>query len=197
MLWRSCHRAECSLSTGRICPGPALAITSSPAATRLSLFARARILPAMSVARVARRPAAPTTALSTTDASVASATSADAREPSMTVVPLGASTPPSVRPSRWTSNSFAWARRVSASELAVRAVTRKRPGCARTTSRAWVPIEPVEHPAVPEQDRPQVLEPEVTLQHGLEEVAQGSHDADEGAKHGCLAHVPRPDQRRP
>src|ERR1700716_2454085 len=69
MLWRSCHRAECSLSTGRIWPGPALAITSSPAATRLSLLARARVLPARSVARVACNPAAPTTALSTTDAS--------------------------------------------------------------------------------------------------------------------------------
>ena len=60
--------AECSLSTGTIVPPPRsrARTASSPAATRLSLFASASVTPCSSAQSVARMPAKPTTALSTT-----------------------------------------------------------------------------------------------------------------------------------
>ena len=66
--WKS---AECSLSTGRIRPPPRsrAARASSPAATRLSLFASARSTPRSSAQSVAWTPAKPTTALRTTSGS--------------------------------------------------------------------------------------------------------------------------------
>ena len=57
---------ECSESTGTICPGLALLVTSGPPMISDSLLARARVRPASSAARVARRPTAPVTPLSTT-----------------------------------------------------------------------------------------------------------------------------------
>ena len=46
------------------------------------------------------------------------------------------------------------------------------------------------------QDRPHVLQAQVPLQHGLEEVAQRGDDADKSAESGCLGDIPGPDQRR-
>lgn len=59
--------AECSESTGTICPGRVTAaFTSGPPATSDSLFASARVRPARSAARVGASPSEPTTPLSTT-----------------------------------------------------------------------------------------------------------------------------------
>src|SRR5256885_2136045 len=62
-----CNTALCSESTGTISPPPSRAarVTSSPAITRVSLFARATRLPASSAASVASSPAAPTTPFTT------------------------------------------------------------------------------------------------------------------------------------
>ena len=67
---RHCASAECSESTGTIWPGRAAASTSGPPAISDSLFARARRAPEASAVSVGRRPSAPTSALSTTSASV-------------------------------------------------------------------------------------------------------------------------------
>src|SRR5829696_3364808 len=54
------------------------------------------------------------------------------------------STSPRAAATRGTSNSTAWRASSSTFPPADRAVMVKRPGWADTTSRAWVPIEPVE-----------------------------------------------------
>jgi len=58
---RHCASAECSESTGTICPGAARLVTSGPPAISDSLLARATVRPASSAASVARRPWAPAT----------------------------------------------------------------------------------------------------------------------------------------
>ena len=65
--------AECSLSTGSSSPPPrrCAARASSPAATRLSLFASASVMPRSSAHRVASTPAKPTMALRTMSGSPA------------------------------------------------------------------------------------------------------------------------------
>jgi hypothetical protein len=72
--WKS---AECSLSTGISSPLPRRLASSarSPPATRLSLFASASRSPRSSVQSVARNPAKPTIALSTTSGSARSSNS--------------------------------------------------------------------------------------------------------------------------
>ena len=72
--WKS---AECSLSTGSSRPPPrrCAATASSPAATRLSLFASASVTPCSSAHSVASTPAKPTMALRTTSGSHASSSS--------------------------------------------------------------------------------------------------------------------------
>ena len=74
--WKS---AECSLSTGRSSPPPRFhaAIASSPAATRLSLFASASVTPRSSAQSVAPTPAKPTTAFRTRSGSAASRSSVE------------------------------------------------------------------------------------------------------------------------
>ncbi len=59
-------RAECSESTGTICPGAAAAVTSGPPMISDSLLARARLCPARSAARVGASPTAPVIPLRTT-----------------------------------------------------------------------------------------------------------------------------------
>ena len=73
--WKS---AECSLSTGNRRPPPrrCAATASSPAATRLSLFASASVTPCSSAHSVASTPAKPTTALRTMSGSDASSSCA-------------------------------------------------------------------------------------------------------------------------
>ena len=60
--------ALCSESTGTIWPGRASALTSGPPMMSDSLFARARVVPAPSAARVGSSPIAPVIPLTTTSA---------------------------------------------------------------------------------------------------------------------------------
>ena len=100
-------------------PRSRAASASSPAATRLSLFASASASPRSSVQSVASSPAKPTTALRTTSGSARSSSSV--RSPPTCV--SGAS--PSIGGDPGSGGD----------EL--------EPGCASMTSRAWRPIEPV------------------------------------------------------
>ena len=126
---RHCASALCSLSTGTIWPGLARAVTTGPPMISDSLLASARVLPASSAASVGRSPTAPVMPLSTTSHSIAAARD-------------DASSPRSANAGR---NSSTWARKRSACDPpAVSPTPRNRSGAARTTSRAWVPMEPVE-----------------------------------------------------
>src|SRR5581483_2962874 len=114
---RHWYSAECSLSTGMIRPRPA---TSSPPATRLSLFASASVTPFTIAHSVAWMPAKPTTAFSTTSGRARSSSSV--RSPPTCF--SGASTSSSgVEPDATAHSSSS--------------------GCASTISIAWRPIEPV------------------------------------------------------
>ncbi len=62
--------AECSESTGTICPGSAALVTSDPPATSDSLLARASVVPAASAASVGASPIEPVIAFRTTSAGV-------------------------------------------------------------------------------------------------------------------------------
>ena len=130
-LRSACAIAECSESTGTICPGAASAVTRSPPTMSDSLFASASVRPVSSAARVGPSPTEPVMPLSTTSAST-SRTSCSA-----------ASAPNAVA-SCATSNSTACAARDSASRPAARPTTSNWSRRSRMTSRACVPIEPVE-----------------------------------------------------
>ena len=78
---RHCASAECSESTGTIWPGFAAFSTSGPPAISDSLFASASRAPLASAASVGCRPSAPTSALSTTSASVFSTSEVAASGP--------------------------------------------------------------------------------------------------------------------
>ncbi len=116
--WKS---AECSLSTGSSRAWVALgaAVTSSPAATRLSLFASASVTPRSSAQSVAGRPAKPTTAFRTRSGSARSSSSVRS-------------------PPTWVSGA-----RPSIGVEPDAAATSSSSGCASTISTAWRPIEPV------------------------------------------------------
>ena len=121
--------ALCSESTGTIWPGRARAVTSGPPMISDSLLASASVLPASSAASVGRRPTAPVMPLSTTSQSSPAAVT-EASSPS---------------PAKAGENSRHCCSKSSSWEPpAVSATTRNRSGLARTTSRAWVPIDPVE-----------------------------------------------------
>ena len=150
--------ALCSESTGTTWSGPAAAFTSGPPMMSDSLLASASTEPASSAARVGRSPIEPVTPLRTTSAPHPAATvaassptttsGADAATPASAAACATAartsSTEPRAAATSGTRNSTAW--RASRSRLppALSATIVKRPGCAATTSRAWVPIEPVE-----------------------------------------------------
>ena len=125
----ACAIAECSESTGTICPGRASAVTRSPPTISDSLFASASVRPVSRAARVGPSPTEPVMPLSTTSAST-SRTS------------CSASTAPSAVLS--TPNSAACASRPARSEPAARPTISNRRGLARMTSSACVPMEPVE-----------------------------------------------------
>src|SRR5690606_596060 len=137
-----------SLSTGIISPPPFSSArnTTGPPATRLSLLARARRLPASRAATLARRPADPTTPLTTvvpavparsTMASVPKSTS----RPTMALnCSLSSDDPPVT-----TTRASGWARAIAANSseglrAATPATSTSRPA---TTSRVWVPMDPV------------------------------------------------------
>ena len=145
--------AECSLSTGSsLTPCCSTAwVTRCPPVTRLSLLARARSWPLSMAAREAPNPAMPTTLFSTTSGPCMAASS---RRPSG---PRSSSGAPA-RPAR-AASSF-WAAAGSVTQTArgwnssICASSRStwlwadRPNIsnpsARTTSRLWVPMEPVD-----------------------------------------------------
>ena len=62
-------KAECSLSTGTICPGLAAAVTKRPPTISDSLLAKAKVLPVFRVAKVGAKPIEPVMPLITTSAS--------------------------------------------------------------------------------------------------------------------------------
>ncbi|CAH0327639.1 hypothetical protein SRABI128_06306 [Microbacterium sp. Bi128] len=125
----ACAIAECSESTGTICPGAARRVTRSPPTINDSLLASASVRPSSSAASVGPSPTEPVMPLSTTSAST-SRTSCSA-----SVAPRAiASTP----------NSAACASTPARSRPAASPTTSNRSGVARMTSSAWVPIEPVE-----------------------------------------------------
>ncbi|CAI8337071.1 MAG: Uncharacterised protein [Cellulomonadaceae bacterium TMED98] len=86
----SCHapaisawaRAECSESTGTICPGAALSVTSVPPTIKLSLLASANVAPVSNTARVGSNPTDPVMPLTTTSASTRWISSTAAPAPS-------------------------------------------------------------------------------------------------------------------
>src|SRR4051795_3153972 len=145
--WKS---AECSESTGMIdAPvASASAMTSSPPTTSDSLFASARSMPSPSDATVGPRPADPTSAFSTRSAplSVTSLTSPSgplSTSPSVQRSAARAVARSSARPIRLTPNWAACSSSSVSLDPAASATT-SRPLERETTSRAWVPIDPVD-----------------------------------------------------
>src|SRR6218665_408574 len=123
----ACARAECSESTGTICPGRASRVTRSPPTIKDSLFASARIIPRSNTASVGRSPTEPVMALRTTSAS------SDRTSASVSSIPTAVSFTPTSR-----------ARAASPLRRAPtrRPTTSNRSRLCRITSRACVPIEP-------------------------------------------------------
>lgn len=145
--------AECSESTGIICSGPAKRLTSGPPTISDSLLASASTRPASSAASVEVSPRAPVMPLSTMsqgDAAISATppgpASTRARAPAAARASRSAGTAEgSATATASTSKSAAcFARRSTRPPPAASAVTRNRPGALATTSRAWVPMEPVE-----------------------------------------------------
>ncbi len=150
---RHCASAECSLSTGmsmrsRPPARSAAATTRSPPTISDSLLASATGVPTPSAASVGSRPRAPVMPFRTRSTS-ARASSATPASPSPTSASGSrsrsvAAASGSAR-ARWrTPKARACSARVSTSRPAARPTTSKRSGWARTTSSAWVPIDPVE-----------------------------------------------------
>ena len=147
--------AECSESTGTICPGAAAAVTSGPPMIRDSLLARARLCPARSAARVGSQP---DRAGHPVEHDVAGApgelggclgAGEDLGAAAAGSPPRGQPPAPArrqdrrwPRPARRTRSP---ARPAAATfpPPAASPTTRNRPGLRTMTSRAWVPIEPV------------------------------------------------------
>ena len=188
--WKS---AECSLSTGRRSPPPRsrAASASSPAATRLSLFASASVTPRSSAHSVAGRPANPMTAFSTTSGSARSRSSV--RSPPTCVSGARPVDRLRARCERATSSSSGFAsmissacrpiepvrragrcasRRASASP-AVQAATRPNATIVKYAAGAGEEqrVDPVEHASVPAEQAPGVLHLHVALDRRLEQVA--------------------------
>ena len=147
---RHCHMAECSLSTGKSCPGLASGMSKSPPTTRDSLLASASLRPAARVAQLALRPAAPDMAFTTrsTSSSCVKATTASAPKPTAAELsrrPSAAApaTPSSPKATCRTPNSQAASTTCSTRRPAASATTCTASGCMRATSRVCTPIEPV------------------------------------------------------
>src|SRR4051794_27003283 len=126
----------------------ASAMTSSPPTTRLSLLASARSMPSPSDATVGPSPAEPTSAFSTRSAplSVTSFTSPSgplSTSPSVQRSAARAAARSSARPIRLTPNWAACSSSSVSLDPAASATT-SRSRERETTSRAWVPIDPVD-----------------------------------------------------
>src|SRR5919106_6059136 len=137
--------AECSESTGIMRLRAARSTTHSPPATSDSLLARATRLPSCRAPTVAARPAKPTIPLSTTSDGVRESCSAEPG-PAKTSEARSSRGPASLDSSATYSgrNSAAWRASARASLPAERPTISKLPGYLRTTSRACLPILPVE-----------------------------------------------------
>ena len=147
--------AACSESTGRSRSGSPLirSSTNSPPTTRDSLFASASVFPFCNAANVGPRPEEPTRAFRTMSASVSAASRSAASGPLRTSTPRSepmlfrtssaaassAIATTGGRNSRICPINSSWF--VPATD---RPTTLKRSGLRRTTSRAWVPTDPVE-----------------------------------------------------
>src|SRR5919198_5688012 len=197
--------AECSLSTGSSSPPPRsrAASASSPAATRLSLFASASVTPFSSAQSVAGSPAKPTTALSTTSGRARSSSSVrspptwvSGARPSTGCDPEAAATSSSpgldstistaCRPIEPVAPSRATRFICSKCTVGFRAwFARSGEGQDRVVGgdgREQVRVEAVEHAAVAGQQAPAVLDPQITLDGGLEQVAERRRDRDHRAE---------------
>src|SRR5918999_2599234 len=151
---RHCARAACTESTGISRSGSPFtrSITSSPPTMRLSLLASASVFPDCNAASVGGNPTAPTIAFSTMSASRSRASCSAASAPT-TISTLRSPASPA-----WSSfaavssltattggmNSRIWPTSNSWFEAAASPTTWKRSWVCRITSRAWVPMEPVE-----------------------------------------------------
>src|SRR5215211_7617721 len=137
--------AECSESTGIMRLFAARSITHSPPATSDSLLARATRFPACRAPTVAARPAKPTIPFSTTSDGTRESCSAEPG-PVRTSVARPPRGPASLDSSARYSgpNSAAWRASARASLPAERPMISKRSGNLRATSRACLPILPVE-----------------------------------------------------
>src|SRR5918993_4243754 len=137
--------AECSESTGIMRLLAARSITHSPPATSDSLLARATRLPSCRAPTVAARPAKPTIPLSTTSDGARESCSAEPG-PAKTSEARSSRGPASLDSSATYSgrNSAAWRASARASLPAESPTISKRSGYLRTTSRACLPMLPVE-----------------------------------------------------
>ena len=146
--------ALCSLSTGMMGTprSRAAAITREPAATRVSLLARATGSPASMAARVGSSPTAPTMAETTRSAPEATATS---RTPALPQRISGASaggtssrklaaTASLCTDTRAGRNCRICSARTLTFCPAANPATANSPGCSATTARVLWPMEPVE-----------------------------------------------------
>ena len=146
--WRHWNRAECSESTGVICPPDSLATSQmrGPATTIASLVARATWRPAARAARVGASPAKPGMAATTLSASIV-ATSWLPSTPVTSWVPTGRWGRTAAAVSGWQQISGGRNRRACSSRvLAFRPPTSPTMRYPRqvATSSVWRPIEPVE-----------------------------------------------------
>ena len=143
--------AECSESTGIIWPGRAFCVTSVPPATRDSLLAKAKYSPISRVATVALSPKEPTKALSTVSAGAERTRCSAASAPLKTEPPRAADTSAaasSLATATWSNERL----RLRACSMmscgleppAAIPTTSNLSGLSAMTSRACVPIEPVE-----------------------------------------------------
>src|SRR6476469_19575 len=180
---------------------------------RLSLFASARRVPCSSAAIVAGSPAKPTTAFSTTSASGCAASSASASPSwpqqrahfgSTSNSAACRASSAAFRPaaSATTSYSPRWLRTTSSAWVPTEPVDPRiatfftRPASSVHDVQCDVVrggqgederVEAVHDPAVPRQDRTEVLDAEVALDHRFHEVAEGRHDRDDETEEQAVA----------
>jgi hypothetical protein len=146
----ACASAECSESTGTICPGRAARFTSGPPTISDSLLASASVRPAVSAASVAGRPSAPSSPLSTTShgcraisATPSGPASSDTdRSSASRNAPTASGRPTATTSGR--NSATCEASSAGSRPPAASPTTRNRSGLRRTTSSAWVPIDPVD-----------------------------------------------------
>ena len=145
----ACASAECSESTGTIWPGRAARFTSGPPMISDSLLASASVRPAVSAASVAGRPSAPSSPLSTTSHGCRAISSTPrARQQAATGRSSAArsAATASGRPTATTSgrNSATCAASSRITPAGGQPDDPEPVRVAPTTSRAWVPIDPVD-----------------------------------------------------